>query len=387
MTTSLWNRTAPALDTPPDVMVIGAGVTGLSAAIAFARRGLKTVVLERRAVGGGASTRNAGFLMRGAADNYAAGIREWGREKAREVWAWTEDNLGALREFGVEELGSYKRIPSCLCATEPGEHEELETSAALMREDGFEVELISSGRDAIWSSGVATLGLVNPNDASIDPRNLLNAVGARARDAGVTIIEDAHVDRLFEQDGQVVADMGMARIAAPRCLVCLNAWTPTLLPELDGLVQPRRGQMLAIRGDAIDLDASYYLNHGSEYIRKTARGEVVVGGCRKVRVDEETGYADVITQPIQTALETFGARALGLAVDDLRDRVVARWAGTMGFSPDGLPLIGPVAGREQTWVCAGFTGHGMSMGWLAGQRAVGCIIDAEPSPFPLDRFS
>ena len=111
----------------------------MSAAMALSRRGLRTAVVERGAVGSGASTRNAGFLMRGAAENYEAAIGLYGRELARLVWRWTEENLAGLRAEGIGALPSYRAVPSCLLALEEEELAELTRSQDLMREDGFRV--------------------------------------------------------------------------------------------------------------------------------------------------------------------------------------------------------------------------------------------------------
>jgi glycine/D-amino acid oxidase-like deaminating enzyme len=56
-------------------------------------------------------------------------------------------------------------------------------------------------------------------------------------------------------------------------------------------------------------------------------------------------------------------------------RVVARWAGTMGFSPDGMPLVGPVGASDSVWFCGGFTGHGMSLAYRTGAGAVAAMLD------------
>jgi glycine/D-amino acid oxidase-like deaminating enzyme len=65
--------------------------------------------------------------------------------------------------------------------------------------------------------------------------------------------------------------------------------------------------------------------------------------------------------------------------------ITARWAGTMGFSPDGLPLIGPAGGASSPWFCGGFTGHGMSMGYQAAHEAVDAMLDGREPMFSVAR--
>ncbi|MCR9077355.1 MAG: FAD-dependent oxidoreductase, partial [bacterium] len=75
MTISLWQRTPTHETEQCDVAIIGAGITGLSAAIELESRGIRCIVLEADYAGSKASGRNAGYLIRGAAENYALASR------------------------------------------------------------------------------------------------------------------------------------------------------------------------------------------------------------------------------------------------------------------------------------------------------------------------
>lgn len=398
MTIPHW-RFAPNPDVVhTDAIVVGAGICGVAAALALERRGLRVAVVERGAVASGASGRNAGFLMRGAADHYADAIRLYGRERARAVWKWTEDNLADLRREGIEDLPSYRRVPSCLLALSEKQAEELTRSAALLREDGFEVEWVTDGDDSVFGNrGSGVLGaLVNPNDASINPIHLVRHLAGKL--CG-TIHENEPVLAIEphaaggSRDGELVAVRTPARVfVAPRVLLATNAYAPLLIPSLSALVTPRRGQMFALRNapDAegrrpLRLAYSYYANHGSEYLRQTADGTVVIGGCRTYFAGREIGYEDTTTDWVQRALEAFAARLLGPAFSAAD--ITTRWSGVMGFSPDGLPLVGPLpefpAGN--VWFCGAFTGHGMSMGFRTATAAVAGMVDGLPCPFEMSR--
>src|SRR5690606_29163117 len=67
--------------------------------------------------------------------------------------------------------------------------------------------------------------------------------------------------------------------------------------------------------------------------------------------------------------------------------ITTRWSGVMGFSPDGLPLVGPLpefpAGN--VWFCGAFTGHGMSMGFRTAGAAVAGMVEGVKSPFEMSR--
>jgi glycine/D-amino acid oxidase-like deaminating enzyme len=322
--------------------------------------------------------------MRGAAENYALAIQVYGRETARLVWRWTEENLAGLRSEGAAALASYRAVPSCLLALGEEEQAELVQSRGLLEEDGFRAGWATTGEDSVWRHGRPLGGLVNPDDASVNPVDLVRLLASKA-------------GAIFEHQEVFAVEAGAAAVAlrtadsvftAPRVLVCTNSYAPLLFPWMAGLVAPRRGQMLAVRAPGLRLDCSYYANHGYEYFRQTSDGSVVVGGCRKAFADAEVGYEDTTTEPVQGALERFARERLGLRGGAYE--VVARWTGTMGFSSDGLPLIGPIPlnGAEpdpRVWFCGGFTGHGMSMAYRAAHCAVASMLDGADNPLPLAR--
>lgn len=386
MTVPLWTREARAPGGAPsqgrrldvDLCVIGAGICGIAAALEAERRGLRVVVLERHALASGASSRNAGFLMRGAADHYADAVRRYGRDRAAMVWRWTEQNLALLRAEGIDSLAGYRAVPSCLAALNPSQHAELRESYDLMVADGFACDWQTRGTDSAWNSGRILSALINPHDASVNPVEMMRLLRSRLQ---ADVHEQQEVHAIEDQGRRVCVRTADMLVCAANAMVCTNAYAGLLSQRLAGLVLPRRGQMLALRGAGLRLDASYYVNHGSEYLRQTPDGTIVVGGCRTYFADRERGYEDRTTEAVQSAIEAFARAMLGGPWE-----VVARWAGTMGFSPDGLPLVGALGEGGRAWFCGGFTGHGMSMAFRTAKMAVGAMLTGEENPFPLDRF-
>ncbi|MEO1535586.1 MAG: FAD-binding oxidoreductase [Planctomycetota bacterium] len=374
MSVSYWKR-ALARDrlASVDVCVIGAGIAGLSAADELGRQGKNVAVVEQHTVGWGASTRNAGYLMRGMAESYAEIADTLGRDVAQRVWADSERNLALLLErFDAQSLPSLRHIPSMLVAMSDAERELLERSASMMTEDGFDVELRETGDDDLWRSLEPALALVNPGDCVCNSAELIERIALRMS-RQTPVFEGAEVFA-FEQSGsRVEVHTSRGVISARVVLVCTNAYAGSLLPSLAERVIPNRGQMLALRALTHRLHASYYLDGGSEYIRQTHDGTIVVGGMRKHFEAAERTSNDEPTAEVQFALEDFAERALGT-----RGTVIARWAGTMGFTADGLPIVEPVEvdgiDAGHIWFCGGFTGHGMSLGVVTAQRAVHAML-------------
>ncbi|MEL6496900.1 MAG: FAD-binding oxidoreductase [Planctomycetota bacterium] len=378
MSVSYWKRSlAKERLATVDVCVVGAGIAGLSAADELAQRGKSVVVVEQHGIGWGASSRNAGYIMRGTAESYAEITDTLGRDIARRVWADSERNHALLRErFGADTLSSYQRVNSELIALSERDFDLLGRSSEMLDEDGFDAPISygsEAGDDALHRSLKPLASLTNPGDAAVNPAELISCVNETVGERA-SIFESTEVFGLDHAGNGVRVRTSRGEVEAERVLVCTNAYAGSLLPSLAERVVPNRGQMLAIHAPDVRLDASYYVDGGSEYIRQARDGTIVVGGMRKHFEAAERTSSDEPTAEVQAALEDFAERAVGT-----RGTVVARWAGTMGFTADGLPIVEPIdvdgidVGR--VWFCGGFTGHGMSLGVVTAHEAVRQMLD------------
>jgi gamma-glutamylputrescine oxidase len=389
MTISLWQRTPTHEIEQCDVAIIGAGITGLSAAIELESRGISCIVLESDFAGSKASGRNAGYLIRGAAENYALACDNLGRETARYLWEWTQQNLIGLKQLGLESTTGFAHRPSCVVATGEPEHTQLIEAHQLMNEDGLSVSLIDPSNapdDALWRSGKPTIGLLNPEDAVCSPIDLVQLLAASL--ASTPVFEHAEVYRIEDDGNRIRLRTRPVDVICSRVLVCTNAYAAELIRELDGIIKPNRGQMLAITPENprdANLEFAYYLNHGSEYVRSAANGQIIFGGARTYHADNERTSADEISDEVQARLERFVRE---LITENYR--VDARWSGIMGFSPDGMPVITQTRvhtlENPNVWFCGGLTGHGMSMGYQTGRHAARVMLEDEPTRFGLERF-
>ncbi len=389
MTVSLWQRTSNHTTEHCDVAIIGAGITGLSAAIELEARGISAIVLEADYAGSKASGRNAGYLIRGAAENYALASKQLGRDTAKFLWDWTQQNLAGLKALGIESTPGYAQRPSCIVALGEPEHSELVESHAMLRENGFKAELIEpkdAPSDLLWKSGKPTLGLMNPHDAVCSPIELVGLLGTAL--ASTPIYENAEVFRIEDDGNRIALQTRSVDVIASRVLICTNAYADELIPALKGIITPNRGQMLAIKPhdrSHANLEFAYYLNHGSEYVRSAPNDQIIFGGARTYHQVNEATSADGITDEVQSHLESFVKELLTDAYD-----ITARWSGIMGFSPDGMPIIGQVPihtlNNKNIWYCGGLTGHGMSMGYQTARHAIAVMLDGDHTHFALDRF-
>jgi gamma-glutamylputrescine oxidase len=349
LSTPYWkppaDRYPGSLPDAADVLVVGGGITGVSVMHHLRERGLSAILVERDHLAAGASGRNAGFLLAGVAESYAAAVRTYGRSPAKEVWGLTVENHDRQIEAAGDADVGHARSGSVVRASGAEEARELEESAQLLVEDGFE---------ASWDGEV----LLNPRDGEVYPTRLVAALARRAP-AG-SIREGVEVTAI-ESGGVVQANGQTCR--AGIVILATNAYTPRLLPQIP--IEPNRAQMLATEPSRAPVaERPTYSHHGYRYWRQLPTREVLIGGWRDTSPGTERTYEAEPTSPIQAHLDEAVLR-LGA-----RGRVTHRWAGTMGFTKDGLPLVGPVEGLKNVYVCAGFNGHGMGFAFMSARKLV-----------------
>jgi gamma-glutamylputrescine oxidase len=384
MTTSLWldspHQPAPPLaaDTSCDVLVIGGGLCGAACVGALARAGHDVVWLEEGRVAGAATGRNAGFVLQGTAERYDRAVALLGRERARRIHGWSLDNHARIAAAAAGIDCAYRRGGSLQLAGSPEEEAELVASAALLQEDGFDAQLLEGeALGAVYRAAGFRLGVLLPADGELDPARFVRGLAARAVADGARLHEGTRVAALDAGTmGDVRAETSGGTVRAQVAVLATNARAAELLPFFHHKVDPVRGQMLATAPAPPTFDRPVYADHGFDYWRQLPDGRVVLGGWRNLDPASEVGTADVLHGGIQQRMEEFLHRFAPLRGVP----VTHRWSGTMGFSKDGLPLVGPVPGAAGALAGVGFTGHGFGFAMLAGQ-ALAATVDDGRHPF------
>jgi len=359
----VWSRPPPrpprALPAHADVVVVGGGITGAALMHWLRGRDLQAVLLERRHLAAGASGRNAGFVLTGVAANYALAVRQHGREVAAEVWRFTVANHTLLAEI-LDGRAGHLRRGSLTLAASAEEAALLEESGELLREDRL------PGR--ILRVGGATV-LATDGDGELDPAAAVDAVAGDA-----PVCEGVTVQSLeCGQDGGVRVHTSAGEVRAGIVVLATNAYTAHLVAAAP--IAPVRAQMLAT-GRTVHRVAERptYSHWGYRYWRQRDDGTVLLGGWRDTALNEEVGTEPAVNVRVQAHLDA-ALRDMGLGVP-----VTHRWAGIMGFSPDELPLVGPVPDMPGIYVCAGYTGHGMGFAVHATRVLVAHLLDGAAIP-------
>jgi gamma-glutamylputrescine oxidase len=334
-----------------DIAVIGAGITGCACAAALAHEGRRVRVYDARGIGEGASGRNGGFALRGAAARYDVARETYGADAARELWRRTEEAVDRLESLAG---GAFRRTGSLRLAADVEERVEIQGEYEALREDGFAAE---------WRDEVPHLrpdfrgAIFHPSDGAVQPAAFVQRLAALAFDAGVAFAPHHRVASLddIEAEQIVIATDGSGR---------------GLLPELDDALWPARGQVIATAPLRERLfDCPHYARHGFDYWQQLPDGRIVLGGFRDFSILTEMTDDETTTEPIQEALDAFLVELLGELPD-----VTHRWAGIFGLTQDLLPLVGPVPGHDGVWVAAGYSGHGNVFGLLGGELVAGALL-------------
>lgn len=379
MTRSPWQQ--PLEPVRADVAVVGAGIVGAATAWALAEEAPErsVVLVEAERPAWGASGRNAGFLLLGTHTDYASAVDALGRDAARRLWAFTQENLDlAVRLADGADVG-FSLSGSVIAAGDAAEAERLARAHALLSEDGVASDLLTPDglRDRIGAVGFPA-GLFVPQGGTVDPARLV----ARAIEAsGARLLTGARVVQVAAAGEGVRLDLaGGGSVEAGQAVLCVNAFLPDLVPDLAWMVRPVRAQMFATAPAAPILSAPVYSHDGFYYVRQRPDGRVLVGGARHRHVGAEVGTEDATTPALQADLEAYLTAHVPGTADA---RVERRWSGTMGFSPDGRPLLGDVPGVPGAYVATGFTGHGMGYGLRFGRLIARTLFGRDDSAAPL----
>jgi len=383
---SIWHTHRPlSFDTPDlpgrcDVAVVGGGLAGISAALELARSGADVVLLERERLGAGASGRNAGFLLGGAARDFLEVSRAQGLPTARLMMALAEENrrkVMALTESSGRDL-SYEATGSFFLSVDAAEASHLVEVGEAMRAGGYHVVNVDAAEAgaSLPAAGYGP-GLFFPEDGQLHPLELLYVLAETACHAGARILEGVSVEELrHEHDGSFLIVSPRGRVRAAAVVLALNAYLGSLVPSARAFVQPVRGQVLATQPLPEVLRAPVYAEWGYRYNRQLPDGTLVVGGYRNAAIDEEVGTELVLNERIQALLDEEARRIHPEA------RPRHRWCGIMGMTPDALPVVGPMG--DGLFLVGGFSGHGVALAPILGEYVAQMVLGVRGIVPPLD---
>lgn len=360
-----------------DVVVVGAGLIGLSSAIEIAERNRSTriAILERGLVPTGASTRNAGFACFGSAGEILSDIARMGQEGALGVVAQRIAGLQKLKQrtadsnIGYEEHGGHelffddhpalRSLPELNTLVEP-----------LLGKDVF------TRRDDLINEfmlGERVKALVHiKHEATVHSGLLINALWTKAEHLGIRVFTGALVTSINGEELTVHTIAGERTIEAKTVVLATNGNMSQItfnrnrpkfkIIDVDAskplpTFAPARGQVLLTTPIAgLPLRGSFHFNDGYYYFRNL-NDRVLFGGGRNTDFAGETTFSMSTTEPLQQNLEDL----LGTVIAPGRDFTIdRRWSGTMAFAEDKQPLVRKIA--DNAFLAFGCNGMGVAIG-------------------------
>ena len=391
---SLWLDPPPELgpslgeDIEADFVVIGAGYTGLSVALAMAEEGASVVVVERDYAGFGASGRNAGHLTPTVGKDLPTLLRLYGREGGGALVRLAEEAVeqveATLADRGIDS--DYVANGNVLAGLHPGQRPALEKAARAAAELGGAMRMLSD--EEIAERGLPThvaCGYLEERGGVLNPAKYARGLREAALAAGARLYERTPVDEIIDDaGGGVQARTPRGAVSAQRCLLATNAYTPQL-GLLRSRILPLRVSLFATEALTDEQrhrvgwpgeEGIYTAHEILESYRLTADRRIV-GGSRyiaygwrsRILPDEDAG--------VFAGLEAmFHSR-----FPELEDVEVERcWSGPIALSLDFLPSIGRTGKGERILYAVGCAGHGVAMMSFLGNRLAAMAMRDEPAP-------
>lgn len=363
----------PALDgsETADVVIVGGGYTGLSAAVHLAQQGVDTVLIDAHRFGDGASGRNGG--------QFGTGQRKWseelehqlGFERAKALFDLAEDAKAHLLDFTRSNGIDIQYRPGQLSVT----HKErlvadYRRHVDVMRERyGYPHLTFMDREETAWrvGSGFYQCGVRDTGTGHIHPLRLVIGLASVAYLAGARLYERTPALSIRSSASGVTVETGTGQIRAQKCLLAVNAHGGRLEPVSAAHVMP----IGSFIGATVPLDDPDRLLPGDEavddsrfvvrYFRKSPDGRLLFGGREAYGKQSDRNIEQHIRRQIR---EIF---------PELADIAITHgWGGSVGITIPRLPFVREV--QPNVTYAGGYSGHGVMLANFTGRLYADAVL-------------
>jgi sarcosine oxidase subunit beta len=363
-----------------DVIIIGGGIMGASAAFFLRQRGRSVILLERGLVGQQASGVNFGNVRRQGRYLHQMPLAN----RARDIWDRLPQLLGEDCEFIAS---GHLRV-----AYNREQADRIEAYAHSVRPHGLDLEMISTNAlrarfDYLGPEIVA--GCYDPTGGHANPRLTAPAFGRAAVRAGAMVVENAEAVGLGRMAGDFVVEaQGLGEFRAGAVLNTAGAWAARFAQAF-GEVAP-----LAVHGPQMSVTeplpyriaptigvATPHL-HETVYFRQVKRGNIVCGGFTRGPASIETNRAVLLPEALIGQMEQLRRVMPGFA----KVNIIRSWSGVESYLPDDIPIMGPSAKVPGLFHAFGFCGAGFQIGPGVGD-VMAELIATGTTTTPIEPYS
>ena len=356
-----------------DVLIIGGGIVGASAACFLSRRGRSAIVCDAGQCGAKASGVNFG------------GVRRQGRPVAQMPLARRSHQLWAnLRQLiGID--GEYVRSGHLKLAMTQADLEALAAYNRQVADFDLGLQLLDAAdirRHYPWVSHHVAGGSLSPQDGQANPRLVSPALAWAARQAGARLLENSPIIASRYDGSYFLSETSNGCHIRSRFVVnTAGAWAgqvaewfgeslpvTEIYPQM-GVTEPLPPLMDVVLG----------MQGGGLYARQVERGNVVFGGSRARRGNH--GFAVPAHQSIGMLLQRLGQVIPALAGAN----VIRFWSGVEGATPDANPFLGASRTTPGLFHGFGYSGAGFQIG-LASGEVLAELIDTGSTQIPIEAF-
>jgi len=351
-------------ETRADVCVVGAGFTGLSAALHLAERGMNVVLIEAHRVGFGASGRNGGQLGSGQRQDQITLEKMVGRDDAAKLWALAEEAKSVTKGL-IERHG-------IACHLKPGIAHMAFTASEVAEEHGYADHLETRygyphleklDRDqaqAICPSPRYVGGSLDMSAAHLHPLAYALGLARAATAAGVRIYERTEVHRIDEGQPAVVAtDKG--RVIADQVILACNGYLGGLNRQVAARVMPINNFVVAteplgdeaarvLTRDVAVADSKFVVN----YFRLSHDKRLLFGGGETYGYRFPADIGALVRKPMTQIFPHLGDVKIDYA-----------WGGTLAITMKRMPRLARLAPNILS--ASGYSGHGVGTATLSGR--------------------
>jgi len=357
-----------------DVVIIGAGITGLTAARSIADQGKSAVVVDAMEVGQGASAINGGQLNFGLKPSLATLAKKFGPKKTQALW---DTSLAAvdLAERIIEDEGfdaDFRRTGAVSLGYHEASREKAHATSRYLQDTyGFATTVLEGGDlRAVIGSDRFTVALVSEFDGAVDPTKYTYGLATAVARRGVPIVEDCEVTGLSRSGAGHVVTTRKGTITAGDVLLATNGYTPKeLVPTVRRQIVPIGSYMVAtepiddepidrlLPGDRVYWTQRRFLN----YFRRSDDNRLLFGG--RPNLSPDLSLTDV-AGGMRSAIADIFPDLAGIGISHV-------WGGKLAASFDLLPHLGQTP--DGVWYVVGYGGHGVGLATYLGTEVGGLI--------------